>query len=548
MCLHPHPVDPVPDDTAQLAAKLYPGGHPYLRLRDTLGTLYDDAHFASLYPRRGQAAFSPWRLMLITLLQYAEDLTDRQAAAASRDRIDWKYLLSLPLDFGGIDASVLSEFRTRLVAHEDATALLFDPMLVRFHDLGLLTGRAQQRTDSTHVLAAVRRLNRLEVVGETLRHTLNVLALAAPDWLRQVAPDAWVERYGPRVEAAKIVPKGGSPETVAHQIGEDGQLLLAALAAPEAPEDLTILPAVETLRQVWDQHYAATHGGALRWRPDDELPPAAALLHSPYDVEARYTRKRSTDWVGYKVHLTETCAPDSPHLITHVVTTAAGVQDWTTMETIHARLATRDLLPQTHLVDAGYLDGSVLVEGQRRGVDVVGPVPPNQQWQAREETGYSSDAFVLDWAREQATCPQSQQSSSWAAGTGRGGTEVIRIGFAARTCGPCPMRTACTRGERRILTVQSPAIHAALQHARTRQTTGTFKQVYAARAGVEGTVAQAVAVCDLRHARYIGQAKTALQHILTAVALNLIRVAAWLEGTPLAQTRRSSFQTLMTPA
>jgi transposase len=151
-----------------------------LTLRDKLGTLYEDDDFSELYPQRGQPAYSPWRLALITILQFVENLSDRQAADAVRARIDWKYLLSLPLSDSGFDFSVLSEFRARLVEQEQVEQLL-NRLLQQAQAQELLKANGKQRTDSTHVLAAIRVMNRYERVGETLRHALNVLATVAPE-------------------------------------------------------------------------------------------------------------------------------------------------------------------------------------------------------------------------------------------------------------------------------------------------------------------------------------------------------------------------------
>src|SRR5262245_26584709 len=175
MSLHPQPIDPVPAETARVARAAFPRGNVYLRMRDELGSLYTDEEFAALFPPRGQPAAAPWRLALTLVMQYAEGLSDRQAADAVRGRLDWKYALGLELTDPGWDASVLSEFRARLVAG-GAELLLLDAMLARFTAAGLLKARGRQRTDSTHVLAAIRWLNRLECVGETLRHALNALA------------------------------------------------------------------------------------------------------------------------------------------------------------------------------------------------------------------------------------------------------------------------------------------------------------------------------------------------------------------------------------
>src|SRR5579859_5170828 len=178
MSLPPLLPEPVPAATAHAAQESFRHGHPYLALRDALGPLYSDAQFTDLFSPLGAPATRPWRLALVLVLQFAEDLSDRDAADAVRARLDWKYLLGLDLADPGFDASILSEFRTRLVvgnAEED----LFIFMLDRFRTKGWVKGGGTQRTDSTHVLAAVRGMTRMEIVSETLRHALNSLAGAA---------------------------------------------------------------------------------------------------------------------------------------------------------------------------------------------------------------------------------------------------------------------------------------------------------------------------------------------------------------------------------
>src|SRR5918997_2701340 len=203
MSLKPHVIQPVPEETARVARAAFPHGSPYLTCRDALGAIFQDEDFAALFPAWGQPGLPPWRLALITIMQFREILSDRQAAEAVRARIDWKYLLGLELTDPGFDFSVLSEFRDRLLAGR-AEALLLDKLLERCRALGLLKARGQQRTDATHVLAAIRLLNRLELVAETLRAALNDLATVAPDWLRGVAPEAWYERYARRIEDARL--------------------------------------------------------------------------------------------------------------------------------------------------------------------------------------------------------------------------------------------------------------------------------------------------------------------------------------------------------
>jgi transposase len=295
-----------------------------MRMRDELGAIDANQLFISLFPARGQPAESPWRLALTTVMPLAEGLSDRQAADAVRSRIDWKYALSLELTAPGFDHTVLSEFRTRLVAGQ-AELLLLDTFLARVREPGLLNTRGRQRPDATHVLAAIRVLNRLELVGETLRHALNRLAVVAPDWLRAQAPAEWFERYGRRLENYRLPQTAAARETLAATIGADGRQLLQAVEAATDQPWLRDIPAVQTLRQVWAEPYTDPPG-PLRWRAAQERRPAAVLIVSPSDVEARYCTKRGIAWVGDKVHFTETCEEGQPHLITGVMTTQATIR------------------------------------------------------------------------------------------------------------------------------------------------------------------------------------------------------------------------------
>jgi transposase len=232
--LRPMPIEPVPPETALVARAAFPKGNRYLRLADELDTLFTDEAFLALFPPCGRPAQPPWQLALATILQFAEGLSDRQAAHAVRSRIDWKYVLRLELTDPGFDASVLSEFRGRLIAGA-VEYLLFDTLLTWCRERQLLKMRGRQRTDSTHILAAVRALNRFEVVGETMRHALNTLAAVAPEWLRAVSPADWRDRYAPRAEDDRLPTTQVARAALALTIGHDGWRLLAAIDHPEAP-------------------------------------------------------------------------------------------------------------------------------------------------------------------------------------------------------------------------------------------------------------------------------------------------------------------------
>ncbi len=576
------PIPAIPEETARIVRASFPHGTLVVQLRDALGTLYSDADFADLFPTRGQPAEAPWRLAVVTVLQFLEDLPDRQAADAVRSRLDWKYALSLELtDPGsGFDHTVLSEFRTRLVAG-GAEERLLDLVLEQARARGWIKPRGTQRTDSTHVLAAVRALTRLECVGETLRHALTVLAEVAPDWLRARAQPEWVERYAHRVEEYRLPSGKAERERYANQVGTDGWQVLDALDETAAPAWLRELPAVQMLRRVWGQQYHPRHPHQPRapraarrpsgkpgeqqddardeeldghWRAKAELAPSDQVENSPYDPDARYGKKRETSWVGYKLHVTETCAAeaDAPQLIVDVATTPACVADAAELAPIQAHLADRHLLPSRHLVDAGYIDAEVLSASQTRfGVDVLGPTRGNFRWQARAQTGFEGQHFAVDWDAQRVICPQGHTSRSWTPMQDRRHVHtraMITVAFSAHDCRPCPSRAQCTRSAHRVLTLHPREQEQALRAARLREQTDAFTRAYAQRAGVEGTHSQAIRVCGLRRSRYVGQPKTHLQHILSAVALNLLRLNAWLNGIPLAPTRQSSFARLMAQA
>jgi transposase len=556
MSLHPHVVAPVPEDTARVAHAAFPKGHPYLTFRDALGTIFQDEDFTALFPAWGHPGLPPWRLALVTILQFRENLADRQAAEAVRARIDWKYLLSLDLTDPGFDFSVLSAFRDRLLAGS-AEELLLDKLLERCRALGLLTARGQQRTDSTHVLAAVRVLNRLELVAETLRAALNALATVAPAWLQAMSPLAWYERYSRRIEESRLPKAQAAREAYAHTVGEDGFVLLDALDAPDLPEGLRQLPSIAALRQTWQRHYERTpyapaSPGAsptyrVHFKASRDLPPAAEGIESPYDVEARYRHKRDTQWTGYMVHVSETCEPTTPHLLTHVHTTPATVHEAQCTEPIQQALVDKDVPPGEHLVDAAYISSELLVHSRDdHGIALRGPTRPSQGWQTQVEGAYTLEQFAVDWDQQQVRCPQGHLSVAWWEHGGGQGSRPIIVEFDKHTCEMCPVRPSCTRAKHtgRRLRLPPQDQYETLQAAQTWSASEEGQQLYKRRAGVEGTLSQGVRAFGLRRTRYWGVAKTHLQHVAIAAAINIDRIVAWLTERPRAQTRTSRFAAL----
>jgi transposase len=550
MSLDPQSTYPIPEGTQRVARAAFPKGNLYMRMRDDLGEIYQDASFAELFPGRGQRAESPGRLAWVTVMQYSEGLSDRQAGEAVRARIDWKYVLGLELDDAGFDYSVLSEFRERLVAGQKEQMLL-DELLMRLKELKLLKMRGQQRTDSTHILGAVRQLNRIEIVGETLRRALNELSELAPEWVQEIARPEWFARYGRRFEQMRLPKEQAERDALLETIGADGLFLLEAVrTAPEA-EGLRESAGVEFLRQMWIQQYwtegkedGSSH---MHLRADDNQPPGALRLHSPFDEEVRYSAKRERGWVGYKTQLSETSGNDEIHLITQVTTTLATESDMAALKNVHRTLEQKDLLPGEHLLDAGYVDAESLVTAQRDfGVTICSPVREKVSWQKKAAEGFDLASFQIDWEKQVVTCPKGQTSAQWCRRDPEHRKSNIKVQFSPNVCRACTAHAKCTQAKNgaRTITFLPYEQHVALQQVRKEQNSPSFWKKYAQRCGIEGTFSQAVRGYELRFARYIGLAKTNLQMTATAVAINLHRLFDWWQHRPRAKTRTSAFAKL----
>jgi transposase len=486
----------VPAGTARVARAVFPKGCLAIRIRDALGALFEDTQFTGLFAVRGRPAVSPARLALVLVLQFAGGLSDRQAADAVRGRIDWKYALGLELTDTGFDASVLSEFRTRLLTHDQAERLLHQ-MLERLRAQGLLVRGGRQRTDATCVVAAVRELNRLELVTETMRAALEALAAAAPEWLVALAPTDWYQRYGQRASDYRLPQAKAARAALAVTVGADGLALLDAVRAADAPGWLRQVPAVQTLRAVSGSSSTTATGKGLRWRGKGEVPPAALAIDSRYDTDARYAVKRGAGWRGYKAHFTETCE----HLVDRVLCQ-------------RGRCAGR---PRRPWCRAGRPAAARLrLAGPRRGRLRPHPV--------RHRLGPQAGHLPQRQDRPQLAPGHQPPRAADRAGhlPHRPLHPLPRPGpLHPRAHQPPPSHLPAP-----------PAIRDPAQHPRRAGHPGLAEPLRPPlrdrghhRAGSHRG--------DVHRTRYRGLPKTHLQHVLTALALNLVRVDAWLTGTPL---------------
>ncbi|MFF5547809.1 IS1182 family transposase [Streptomyces olivaceoviridis] len=522
----------VPELTVRVARACNRHGTTAMAIRDHLNGLWSDEDFEEWYPRDGRPGLSPAQLATVSVLQFLLELSDRQAAESVRNRIDFKYALGMELEDPGFHHSVLTDFRDRL-AEEGRADRLLDLALEKIRAVGLVRERGRQRTDSTHVLAAVRDLTRLELVTEAMRAALEELARRAPHELVALVNEEWAKRYG---RAARLGKNPSKPKTRIKETGEDVRLLLRYVHR--------YLPAlrdgeqVQALRQIFVQNYVLDASDRPKWRePEDVgLPPSALAIVSPYDTSARYARRGETRWKGYLAHVTETCDQDTPSVITDVTTTKAPVHDTKALPGILTNLHDRNLLSKEHFVDGGYLSVALKQQVAREhGIGLVGPIRARSTRQSRKGTVFPREAFTIDWDKKTVACPQGNISRRWS--TPPSLAPYVTVEFSPDDCRQCPVKAACTRADARKVVFLPRDLHDIQSESRTEQQTQEWLSRYSLRAAIESTISEFVNGHGMRQCRYRSHSKAHVQHVLTAIAVNLERIDVHLPTTPTCQPR-----------
>lgn len=506
----------VPEDTAALAGPLFPLPNIYHQIGDRFDDLFpDQGPFVRLYCTTGRGAIPPLLLALVTVFQMLEKVSDRTAAEWVVSRMDWKYALHLSLTYPGFHFTDLSAFRQRLVDHEEER-LVFDDLLGKLKALGLIQSRSQMRTDSTHIVGLIERLNQFELVTESIRGVLGASDKLARAWTEATIPAVFYETYGQR--QSTFGRKEHELGADLQQAGQDGAWLLVQVdqSAPQVVRDLS---EVHILRQVLAQQFPQ----GTNHPPATPRPGGGEIIESPHEPEARRGTKRDEHWLGFKVQVTETCEPNQPHLITDIDVTSATANDSPELPHIQDRLQARDLVPREQFVDQGYVSGEYIVKSQNRGIDWVGPAPAD----THPDNGFRQADFQVDREARQVTCPVGEVSRVWSERvTVEDEPPTIEVRFSAATCQACPAFGVCTTS-RQGRSLELNAYREALEARREEAHTETFQQRYRIRAGIESTLSELVRGHGLRRARSRGQAKMLLQACLTAAAANLKRVVRW---------------------
>lgn len=508
----------IPEQTAEIGHETLAEGDPYRLVGDGVNDILSWEDFEGLYSQVGRGAVNPIVLCLVTVFQFLENIPDRQAARWAVMRMDWKYALHMPLTWQGFHYSDLCNFRKRLVEH-GAERMIFDKVLDWVRALGFLKKYAKQRTDSTHVLGAVERLSRLELVWETLRVALKAIKAEAAQWYGQQIPGAFHEVYVERHSAWRLSEQEVTTEM--RKAGTDGFWLMGRLEE-SAPKRVLELSEVETLRTVWEQQFER-EGDETRTRPPSGRGKGKDLVVTPHDPEARWSEKRGKGWVGYRLQVTETAEDEvTQQFITDIDVVSANRDDSEVVDEIQGRLQEQDLKPEEQVVDQGYTSGANLAHSAARGVELLGPVAQDT---AGKPEGFRQSDFDLDFETQQATCPQGKIAPAWCprpseANDGYVGAE-IQFG---KQCEGCSDRADCAPGKCGRTLKASP-YYTLLQQRRAEQETEDFKERYKRRAAIEGTVSEVVRAHGGRRARYRGHSKVRLQALFIGAATNLKRLA-----------------------
>lgn len=506
----------VPVDTAHVGHMILKETNLYRQIGDRFDALFPSEDvYAPMYASDGRGAISPLLLSLVTVFQMLEKASDRVAAEMVVSRIDWKYALHLPLGYQGFHFTDLSAFRLRLLENQQER-IVFDQLLGKLQEMGLLKGRGKVRSDSTHVLAVVERLGQFELVTESIRMVLEALHEQASAWLAQHIPAPFQEHYGQRLNIYGL--NQTQVRAQMRQAGSDGYWLLRQLDQ-SAPAEICQLPQVQILRQVLAQQFPQGPDQP----PAAKRPTGKAVIESPHEPEARAGTKRDKHWLGYKAQLTETCDADRPSLIVDVEPTAALDQDSPQLPAIQQRLEQSGLQPAEQYVDQAYLSAAHLAESEQRGITLLGPPPQD----THPDTGFRQSAFQVEEAAQQVRCPQGQTSSLWrpVAATPQRAAHIL-VRFPAHVCQACPAFGVCTRS-RQGRSLELHADRARLIQYRQQAQTDAFRRKLHIRAGVEATFSELVRKYGFRFARYRGLARLRLQLLFTAVAANLARLGRW---------------------
>jgi len=466
----------------------------------------------------GRPPIDPVLLCGVTLLQFMEKAADRSATEHVVYHLGWKYALDLELDYGGFHATVLVYFRDRLEDNK-AERMIFDGIVDLLVELGLVKKKGKQRLDSTHIVGYVKAMSLLECAMETLRLALKDLKVEVG---RKKQPAFW-DRLWELYAESKLDWRLSKTERDRRyrQCGQDMRELLEWLDRNDPK--LAEREAVKLLRRVFGEQFE-TIDGKLELAP--KRPPRA--VQNPHDPDAHYADKRTKQWIGYKVHVTETVDPEEPikkngepadHFITEMLTVEAAQDEKAGLtETLTREQAHHEIEPRAIYTDAGYVTEHTLTQAEQNGMELLGPTRPDPH-----KGAYNSDAFHVDINERQAVCPEGKLSTQCSRiKDNYQGTQYYRIEWGNQ-CDSCPVQKQCTRSNSGRRTLVVGLRHDLVEQRRREMKQKGFSKSMHPRNGIEGTHSELVRGHAMRPTKYRGLSRVGLSNYFIGAACNVKR-------------------------
>ncbi len=506
-----HSFHDIPQEISHWGKKYLKDNNLYRVVGDQLLSFISIDEFTSMYSNTGRPSISPIILSLVTLFQFLEGIPDRVASEYVMTRLDWKYALHISMYTPGFHYSDLCNFRKRLTEH-DKESLLFDQLLTKIESLGFLKKYKRQRTDSTHVLAVVRELSRLENLSESLRVSLRAIHKSDSTFYEMKIPALYREHWG-TVQSDYQMTDSQRTEAL-ERAGQDIYWLLSFLETNK--KSLLRLPELEVLQTLFYQHFTVQNSQKACLK--DKADTGKDKIQSPHEPEARYSEKRGKSWVGYKAHITETANEKGEvNFITNITTTNSCEQDNETLSGIQEELEAGNLKPEQQFTDKGYVTGANLSESDKKNIQLMGEAS-----QLSNKGLFTADDFTIDYQSKTATCPAQCTSISWKKRESGEHKGDIQIRFGNQ-CNYCSLKEKCTkskRGRRLRLNLHYPMLRKRREESRT----DAFKELMKRRSPVEGTISEMVRAHGLRTSRYRGMLKTRFHDLMIGTAVNLKRL------------------------
>ena len=501
----------IPETTRTIASPLLRADSVHKWLGEQVHEILDEEALSQMYHPTGRGGINPVLLSIVLILQFLEDIPDRQAAQMAVMRLDWKYALRQELEWTGFDYSSICNFRKRLYAHGQEF-LIFEMMLTALREQGYVKHQ-KQRTDATHVLGAVEKLSRLELVWETLRVALSAIISTDAPWVLVHIPASFVETHTRRRGDYRM-----GKDQVAQafqQAGQDGFWLIEQVAQQGTP-DLQNLEEMAGLQRVLHEQFKPPTDG-IPPAPLDDRTASGDVIATPHDTDVRYARKgKNTTWEGYKVQVTETIDDDLA-LITDIRVCPAQEHDSQALNTIQDTLQARHIPPDAQYVDKAYVNGTTLQTSADRQIDLRGELPTPR---SSKPPGFRLADFKIDLTNQVAICPQGNPSISFNPSTQADVLFHVRFG---KQCQTCPVHTLCTT-EKRGRSLEISLYHDLRQARYQAMQDPAFALEMNQRARIESCISELKRAHGLRQARYRGMQKMRLQAAFTATAANLKRL------------------------